>query len=236
MKHQEISQTAFNGHDIVTRWVRTLAMPMAVMAGVGCVDSQSDDEDQTVSQEYVDIVEQDGFVNPLSGKTGTTEANDGDKYYSALDWSKLGPAGPHHCGEDWNDESGGNSDYGAPVYATANGKVVSVKHHGPGWGKIIMIEHHIPTAGHPNYVQITSTYAHLSKYSVSVGAHVDRGDKIGEVGDADGYYVNAAHLHFEMRWDETLSPTANDGYNCPDEQSGTFDPTDFIDAHPPGWG
>lgn len=70
---------------------------------------------------------------------------------------------------------------------------------------------------------------------MNVGDQVSRGEQIGTIGDADGFYPNAAHLHFEMRWNESLGPTANNGYSCPNEQGGTFDPTDFIDAHPPGW-
>lgn len=177
--------------------------------------------------------EEDGFVNPLNPIPGVTESYDGDGYYSALDWTERNPGfGAHHCGEDWNYE--GVDDFGKPVYAIANGVVVSASHEGSRWGNIVMIEHYIPRAGNENYRFIASTYAHLDTYSVGVGDEVRRGDPIGTIGDADGYYPSP-HLHFEMRWDENLGPTANHGYSCPDEASGTFDPTDFIDAHPPGW-
>jgi Peptidase family M23 len=220
---------------VVSQWAQTLAMPMAVIvvvATTGCINPQVDDEDRSEMQGRNGILVEDGFVNPLSGDIGTTETNDGDKYYSALDWKESG-VGANHCGEDWNYETGGNSDYGEPVYATANGQVVDAADFGAGWGNIIMIQHYIPQAGHIDYEYITSVYAHLDTYLVHAGDNVLRGQKIGTIGDANGAYL--AHLHFEMRWNEALSPTANQGYSCPNEQSGTFDPTNFIDAHPPGW-
>ncbi len=211
----------------------------ALVTALGCVESdfdQPDDFADTAEDLRENPPPEDGFVNPLSGKAGTTEIRYDDGYYSALDYTHKNPGvGAHHCGEDWNYDSGGSGDLGAPVYATANGKVVSAGSYGTGWGKIVMIEHWIPRARHPTYEHITSTYAHLASYSVRVGDVVRRGQEIGALGDADGYYRGAAHLHFEMRWNHELGPTANHGYQCPNDQAGTFDPTDFIDAHPPGW-
>jgi murein DD-endopeptidase MepM/ murein hydrolase activator NlpD len=237
MNHRTNSVADFGAHGVSARWTRTVAMVVTLFGAVGCTEPISNDRNDLQGRN--DIPAEDGFVNPLSGITGTTESNDGDGYYSALDWSLPHPdypvSKPHHCGEDWNYESGGSADYGEPVYATANGKVVSVGGHGTGWGKIVMIKHHIPTAAHVDYVYITSVYAHLESFSVMTGETVTRGQQIGTIGDADGDYKGAAHLHFEMRWDEDLGPTANQGYHCENEESGTFDPTDFIDDHPPGW-
>lgn len=41
----------------------------------------------------------------------------------------------------------------------------------------------------------------------------------------------SAHLHFEMRWDESLSAGGTNGYGCSDSSTGTFDPSEFIDSH-----
>ena len=208
------------------------AFVAAVVLGSGCDDSAVDalavtaQSDQWRGDE--DVPPEDGFVNPLDPFEGITESVDDDGYYNAQDWTASG-----HCGEDWNYESGGATDLGKPVYASARGVVVSAAHEGSGWGNIVMIKHYIPRASHPDYVYITSTYAHLQSYSVSVGEVVARGQQIGTIGDADGKY--SPHLHFEMRWNEALGPTANAGYHCPNGASGTFDPTEFIDDHPPGW-
>ena len=68
--------------------------------------------------------------------------------------------------------------------------------------------------------------------NVSVGDPVTRGQKIGEIGNADGTYL--AHLHFELRWDEEAGATSNGAYWCrtPEEaeQQGWIDPSTFIDA------
>jgi hypothetical protein len=42
---------------------------------------------------------------------------------------------------------------------------------------------------------------------------VFRGETIARLGDANGFYVNAAHLHFEMRRDTSVSVTTNPYYN-----------------------
>ncbi len=169
----------------------------------------------------------DGFDYPLDDGD-VTEASDGDGYYNAQDWSDYYAGYGYHCGEDWNGDGGGSTDYGDDVLASADGIVVAADHYGTGWGNIIVIEHYIDGAGDSSYETITTQYAHLSAMDVSVGDWVYRGDKIGEIGDADGAY--SAHLHFEMRWDETLA--ADDGgYGCSSTASGTIDPSDFIDDH-----
>ena len=68
--------------------------------------------------------------------------------------------------------------------------------------------------------------------NVSVGDPVTRGQKIGEIGNADGTYL--AHLHFELRWDEEAGATSHGAYWCRTseeaEQQGWIDPSEFIDA------
>lgn len=201
--------------------------PVPEDSDIGAADLLTEVEGPAVEPRAFDLPPPvDGFANPLSPTGFADEINGGgvDQYYNANDWTVGG-----HCGEDWNYTSGGNTDYGKPVYATANGVVVNAGHYGSGWGNIVMIKHFIPGAGNPNYRFVTSTYAHLADFAVSPGDVVVRGEPIGSVGDADGKYY--AHLHFEMRWDHTLSPTANAGYHCYGSSSGTFDPTDFIDSH-----
>lgn len=171
----------------------------------------------------------DGFDYPVDSSGYATESNDGDGYYNALDWTDSSGGYYGHCGEDWNGEGGGNSDYGDSVYASADGWVTAADHYGSGWGNIITIEHEIVGAGTADYEVVQTMYAHLSVMDVSVGDWVSRGDKIGEIGDADGAYY--AHLHFEFRWDESMSPTESGGYGCYSESSGTAEPSVFIDGH-----
>ena len=77
----------------------------------------------------------DGFVNPLSPTAFVDEVIGGiDIYYNANDWTHNGG----HCGEDWNYTSGGSSDLGEDVYATANGIVQSAANYGGAWGNIVI--------------------------------------------------------------------------------------------------
>ena len=195
-------------------------------------DQDTDQDSDTDDVSYFGV---DGFDYPVGtpisqGGTGdVTEAHDGDGYYNALDWGESWSTYYYHCGEDWNGEGGGDSDYGDPVYATADGFVTAAESYGGGWGNIITIEHEIIGAGDVSYEVIESQYAHLSSIFVSEGDWVNRGDLIGEIGDANGIY--SAHLHFELRWDESLSAGGTNGYGCSDSSTGTFDPSEFIDSH-----
>lgn len=89
-------------------------------------------------------------------------------------------------------------DIGAPVgstiYAAAQGRVL-VSNFRPtgnpwfgGYGNYVVIEH-------PNGTQ--TLYAHMSAVYVSVGARVEQGQQIGEVGNTG--HSTGPHLHFEVR-------------------------------------
>jgi hypothetical protein len=190
-------------------------LPLALGAGLLCAEVQA--------------YSVDGFDYPLGSGT-ITSSWDGDGYWDAQDWGDSSSYGSYHCGEDWNTEASASHDYGEPVYTIADGLVVAADHYGSEWGNIVMIEHYLAGAGTSDYEYMTSVYAHLSIMDVGVGDWVARGDLIGAIGDADGEY--SPHLHFELRWDETLTPTETRAYGCYDEtSSGTTDPSAFIDGH-----
>lgn len=77
---------------------------------------------------------------------------------------------------------------GTPVYATADGTVISVKSNTGGYGMCIDIDH--------GY-NVTTKYAHLSKFLVKEGQKVVRGETIGEVGNTGK--STGPHLHYEVR-------------------------------------
>ncbi|MDT0540669.1 MULTISPECIES: M23 family metallopeptidase [Croceitalea] len=85
---------------------------------------------------------------------------------------------------------------GTPVYASGNGKVTRADNNSSGFGKHIRIDH--------GYGYLT-VYAHLSKYNVSKGQKVKRGDLIGFVGNTGR--SEAPHLHYEVWKDkERINP------------------------------
>jgi len=85
-----------------------------------------------------------------------------------------------HEGDDFS------GPIGVEVRATANGTVISSKRYG-SFGNYIEIDH-----GN-GYVTV---YGHLSKRDVHRGDKVERGEKIGEVGNTGR--STAPHLHYEI--------------------------------------
>ena len=76
---------------------------------------------------------------------------------------------------------------GAPVLASAGGKVVYAGAGLRGYGRLVIIKHNATWL---------SAYAHNEKILVSEGQDVKKGDKIAEMGNSDADQVK---LHFEIR-------------------------------------
>lgn len=87
-----------------------------------------------------------------------------------------------HNGMDFTSPSG------TPVYATGDGIIKQANNIMSGYGNLIIIDH---SFGYETY------YAHLSRYNVSAGKNVKRGDVIGYVGSTGR--SQAPHLHYEVR-------------------------------------
>jgi len=155
----------------------------------------------------------DGFDYPV-GKPNAVN------YYKAQNFGDN-----THLGEDWNRNTGGNTDLGDPVYATANGLVTTAENICCGWGKTIRVIHYLPN--HPDYQYVESIYSHLDRMDVKLGQLVERGQMIGTIGTGEGRY--AAHLHFEIR--DFINMSMGPGYS--DDQWGYLNPTPFIDQNRP---
>lgn len=128
------------------------------------------------------------FVPPVQPASG---------YYNANLFLQLTPGRGYHMGEDLNGNKGGSTDFGDPVYPSAVGKVVTVYNpSGPdSWGPTVCVEHLLP-----NGKKIYTIYAHLSKILVKLGQIVYPYQILGNIGDANGYYKKAAHLHSGYSW------------------------------------
>ncbi len=79
---------------------------------------------------------------------------------------------------------------GTPIYAAASGRVIIAKTGGwnGGYGNYVVI-------AHPNGTQ--TLYGHMNKVMTSVGARVDKGDQIGQLGSTG--HSTGPHVHFEIR-------------------------------------
>lgn len=128
-----------------------------------------------------------------------------------------------HLGDDLNGIGGENSDFGDPIYAIADGRVLLAQEGGPGWGNIVSLLHAYEENGVRKYLQ--SYYAHVNEILVAPKQDVRRGEKIATVGSAGGRYL--AHLHFEMR--EFVTPFIGPGYR--EDTRGWINPSDFIRQH-----
>ena len=76
---------------------------------------------------------------------------------------------------------------GTPVHATADGVVIFAQYENGGYGKLVVVDH---GGG------IQTFYAHLSRFYVTPGHEVRRGDLVGAVGNTGR--VTAPHLHYEV--------------------------------------
>jgi len=76
---------------------------------------------------------------------------------------------------------------GTPVLSIERGRVVYAGRQFTGYGKVIMIEHDSSW---------TSLYAHLNSVEVSLGQKIQKGQKIGTVGNTGR--STGTHLHLEL--------------------------------------
>jgi len=156
------------------------------------------------------------FAYPVGEKEFITEKNDlWDAWYNAQDFGEN-----RHVGEDWNKTTGGDTDCGEPVYATADGEIKFAGDAGPGWGNVIIVEHIAPDG-----TAVRSLYGHLNTIAKHEGK-VLRREAIGTIGNANGRYL--CHLHFEIKWKENaVWEAVGPGYS--DNRHGWTDPSEFIE-------
>jgi murein DD-endopeptidase MepM/ murein hydrolase activator NlpD len=191
-----------------------------------------------VFDEYLksDFPPADGFDFPFGDGNGggsyadKTTGKRYDGWYVATHFAENYSLGIH-TGEDWNGSGGGNTDLGQDVFAVANGRVVFAENCGRLWGNVIVIEHVFYENNERK--KIRSLYAHLHEIKVREGEPIGRRQLIASVGQ-DPEKLFQAHLHLELRWDETLAPTYWPSSNNKDVswvKEHYAQPTSFIGGH-----
>jgi murein DD-endopeptidase MepM/ murein hydrolase activator NlpD len=134
-----------------------------------------------------------------------------------------------HLGEDWTTAKG-DATLGEPVYSVADGWVSVAQDFAGAWGKVVFICYRLPEGRWPPFVEVM--YTMLNSIDVKPGQFVKRGERIGTVGNANGFYSVAsgaagAHLHWEVR--QTAGMGLGPGFQA--GASGWLGPSEFISAH-----
>lgn len=183
-----------------------------------------------------DFAPADGFDFPVGDREGHGPYEDkttGRRYsgwYVATHFADIYSYGIH-TGEDWTGNGPPASDLGQDVHALANGRVAFADFCGKLWGNVVMIDHVFYENSEKK--QIRSVYAHLHEIKVHAGQIVQRRDVIATVGqDPDKLF--APHLHLELRWDQTLSPTywpSSNGRDVAWVKQHYTSPSEFIHGH-----
>jgi murein DD-endopeptidase MepM/ murein hydrolase activator NlpD len=182
-----------------------------------------------------DVTPADGFDFPVGDPDGkgsyadkaTGKTHNG--WYVATRFAEKYGMGIH-TGEDWNGAGGGDTDLGQDVFAVADGRAVFAENCGRLWGNVVIVEH-VFYENHERR-KIRSLYAHLQTIKVRRGEEVKRRQLIATVGQDPEKTFNA-HLHLELRWDETMAPTywpSSDGKDEKWMRERYAEPSAFIAA------
>lgn len=175
------SLEGFNNSKIITDATQRLDIIQKQMV----IQSKSLDEIAILAEEKEKFLEAIPAIQPVRNK-------DLKRMASGYGWrtDPFTKARKMHRGMDFT------APRGTPIFATGNGKITRADNNSSGFGKHIRIDH-----GH-GYLTI---YAHLSKYNVTKGQKVKRGDLIGFVGNTGR--SEAPHLHYEVWKDkERINP------------------------------
>jgi hypothetical protein len=128
-------------------------------------------------------------------------------------------------GESWTTAKG-KAALGEPVYSVADGWVSVAQDFQNAFGKCVFICYRLPEGRWPPFVEVM--YAEMNSIDVQPGQFVQRGQKIGTVGDGDGTYsASGASLRWEVR--QTVGLGLGPGFEA--NASGWLGPTEFITAH-----
>ncbi len=175
------SLEGFNNSEIIINATKRLDIIQKQMV----IQSKSLDEIAKLAEEKEKLLAAIPAIQPVRNKDLTRMA-------SGFGWrtDPFTKARKMHKGMDFT------APRGTPIFASGDGVVTRADNRSSGYGKHIRIDH--------GYGYL-SLYAHLSKYNVSKGQKVKRGDLIGFVGNTGR--SEAPHLHYEVWKDgEKINP------------------------------
>ena len=142
----------------------------------------------------------DATAEAQAGTTTDRKAErEGPAYSYPVTWGTPSSGGFGDMSPSWPRGHAGldfNGDTGDPVFAAAGGRVEDAEFNYGGYGNLVMIMRADGTQ---------TRYAHLDKIKVRQGERVSAGDLIGTIGNTGN--SSGAHLHFEVRVGDALTPT-----------------------------
>jgi len=166
------SLEGFNNSEIITDATRRLDVIQKQMV----IQSKSLDEIAKLAEEKEKLLAAIPAIQPVNNE-------DKPRMVSGYGWrtDPFTKARKMHWGMDFA------APRGTPIYASGDGKVTRADNRSSGYGKHIRLDHGFGYG---------SLYAHLSKYNVTKGQKVKRGDLIGFMGNTGR--SKGPHLHYEV--------------------------------------
>ncbi len=151
----------------------------------------------------------DREIAALLNGTPTTNTYGGKMYWPAPGLNTISsPFGNRSMGWHGGVDLWCYGCLGKPIYAAASGTVIKAQSMHYSYGNFVMIDHGLDSKGR----RIVTLYAHM-RYTpmVTVGQTVTGGvTQLGVVGNTGNSY--GAHLHFEVRVDNTRVDPIGNGY------------------------
>ncbi len=160
-------------------------------------------DSESIESELAELAEEQEEAERAAAEAGSSEGTDGGGSGQGSvsdDGAQLqrpssgrvtSPFGyrthPIHGGQRMHEGVDYAAGYGSEVVAAESGRVISAGNRG-GYGQTVLIDH---GSG------MTTLYAHLSRFAVSSGEQVQRGQVVGYEGATGA--VTGPHLHFEVR-------------------------------------
>ena len=150
--------------------------------------AQAEEEAARRFASVVESVEHDALIATAVGQIPFAEPVLSDGRYSSGFGRRTDPIDGRlamHAGLDYA------APQGTPILATADGVVVEAGQRS-GYGNAVQIRHEFG---------LETVYAHLNQIRVEVGQHVQRGERIGDMGSTGR--STGSHLHYEIRLNGT---------------------------------
>lgn len=157
------------------------------------IETQTEEKQDSLDEYNAAISDLEDKIAAASGNIGNIQFNGGQFLWPVPSYFYVSSGfgwrwGRQHKGID----IAGSGISGKAIVASADGQVSLASYNAGGYGNYVMINH--GTSGGNSYVTL---YGHMTRYIVSPGQTVSKGQTIGYVGSTGA--STGPHLHFEIR-------------------------------------